>query len=152
MPYVKTGATRHNLPTDPQYWVELRDHGRAGDRRVASEASTVRYVAALNEISPEDWHYVVDRTDDGERGLVVRRNVEEYNRQLMAQRIVRWNLTDENDQPLPVTPESMDLLEPEDWDFLWVKIEAGRPKEEEGPFVEPSNPSSEESEQTTPMP
>lgn len=150
MSYVKAGTTRYTLPSDPEFWVELRERSRAGDRRAANEASTVRYLAPLNEIRPEDWHYVVDRTDDGEKGLVVKRNIDEYNRVLMARRIVAWNLTGEDGEQLPVTPDTVDLLEVEDWDFLWAKLDAEvRPKEQEGPFDEPSNPSSEESSAST---
>lgn len=153
MAYVRAGVTRHNLPSNPEFWVELRNHKRSGDRRAANEASTVRYLANLNEISPEDWHHVVDRTDDGEKGLVVKRSIDEYNRVLLTQRIAAWNLTNEDEQLLEITPETVDVLEPEDFDFLFEKLDAEvRPKEQEGPFAEPSNPSSEESPTDTQTP
>ena len=60
---------------------------------------------------------------------------------LIAGAVVEWNLTDANEQVLPITPESIDELEPEDGQFLMLEASkrmAVRKPEAEAPFASPS--------------
>ena len=65
-----------------------------------------------------------------------------YLSSLLCSLIVSWNLTDANNQPLPVTPANLDLLSAEDGQFLGAEAtrRAGvRGASQEAPFGKPSS-------------
>lgn len=170
MPYVKTGTKRLFLPTAAtaweavdvdgkpsrrpsagEYWVDMRDRARHGDMRAARQASQVRYLKSMSEMTAEEWPYVIDRDPESDKALIVKTDPHEHNRVLMAQLITGWNL-DGEDGPLSIAPESIDLLDERDHDYLFDEMQRriGRVAGEEGPFGAPSAKPSGESASTIP--
>lgn len=102
MPYQKpVDIDTLTLPSDPAYFVKVKSRLKWGG---VSKAQSAMLKVDIN--SPE--------LSDVEMGA--------YNNALIASAIVEWNLTDENDKPLPITPESVEELEPEDGQFLLAEV------------------------------
>lgn len=102
MPYQKpVDVVTLTLPSDPEYFVKIRSRVKWGG---VSKAQSAMLKVDIN--SPE--------LTDVEMGA--------YNNALIAAAIVEWNLTDEADKILPITPESVEELEPEDGQFLLTEV------------------------------
>ena len=85
------------LPSDPAYTVTLKRRASFGDQRRA-QAAMLKIDTATGGIGEAEWSAYVSS--------------------LLTSLIVAWNLTDENDQPLPITAENIDRLAGEDGQFL----------------------------------
>ena len=108
------------LPSGPEYTVTLKQKASFGDQR-AAQSAMLKVSAATGEVSDPEWGA--------------------YLGVLLSRMIVSWSLTDENDQPLPVTVENIDRLEPEDGQFLAAEVStraALRGDARERPFGKPS--------------
>ncbi len=129
------------LPSSPgnEFWVKMKKKVAYGDSRAAQ--------SALMKFS---------QGQNGNAGSVVTdMEVGRYIGTLTVQLIVEWNLTDEQDRPLPISVESLDLLPDEDGEFLAQeaqkrKAAAARPEEQQGPFPTPSDKPSVASRSRTP--
>lgn len=127
MPYAKPIETDTlELPSDPSYTVTMKRRASFGDQRRA-QAAMIRVDGATGTMSDPEW--------------------DAYVGSLLASLIVSWNLTDENDQPMPITPENIDRLAPEDGQFLATEVAkraALRSEAQQRPFGKPSSPPSTE--------
>ena len=130
MSYLKAGGVeRLQLPSDPQYWVEMKLRASYGDKLAAQQSmfSSVDLAAAA-------------AANGG--GMPTALETAGYFRCILARLITKWNLTDHEDQPLPITEETIGWLEDEDGEFLQQAARsrlAGRPKAAELPFVKASS-------------
>lgn len=107
------------LPSDPSYKVWVKRRPTWGDKALVRANFLKPMIGA-----------------DGEMGADM--DMYEYWMRMTVAMIDHWNLTDEDDQPLPVTAESLAQLYPEDGDFLRAQAEermsAKRPESEEAPL------------------
>ena len=108
------------LPSDPAFVVKMKRRASFGDQRHAQSAM-LRINGQTGQVSDPEWGAYIGA--------------------LLPRLIVEWNLTDENDQPLPITATSIDQLDPEDGRFLTVEAtkrtgQAGAASS--GPFGTPS--------------
>lgn len=107
MSYLKTVAIDTlPLPSNPDFHVRMRARATWGIERKIQEA-----MVSVDEIQPGS-------------PITPRMKVEGAATTLMLALLVDWNLTDENDQPLPLTAENLDELAPEDGQF--IAAEAGK--------------------------
>jgi hypothetical protein len=119
--YLSTQTDTLTLPSGPEWTVTMKRRVSGGDHSDALTESLAREEGAV-----------------GSRYQI-------YLRNLMPKLIVSWTLTDEQDRPLPITPQTVGLLHRADWDFLVAECEKRveeRPAEQEGPFVTSSGPRS----------
>lgn len=121
MPYIKpVESDEVVLPSDATYHVRLKKRATYGDQLSAQSAML--------------------RLETGTAGVVSQVEWAEYIQSLTVAMILDWNLTDENDQPLPITASSLARLAPEDGEFLATEV-ASRAKtravEQERPFALP---------------
>jgi hypothetical protein len=68
-----------------------------------------------------------------------------FGRSLLGVAIISWNLTDENEQPVPVSDQAIGELERVDYEFLSAEVgkrAALRTEEAEAPFVSGSGSTS----------
>jgi hypothetical protein len=124
MPYLKSASNetvRLDLPSgDGEFWVEMKRRASYGDQ-LAAQAAVVKI--ETNAVGQTVTEQSLDTSA--------------YVRTLVAKLIVDWNLDDESGQKLPITPESVDMLEPRDGDFLATEANkrvGGRADEKQGPF------------------
>ena len=102
MPYQKPVEIETlTLPSNSDYFVKIRSRIKWGG---VSRAQSAMLKVDIN--SPE--------LSDIEMGA--------YNNALIASAIVEWNVTDETDKVLPVSPESVEELAPEDGQFLLNEV------------------------------
>lgn len=83
-------TTRLFIDPDKKWWIDVKDHLSRREQATASAAliqSTVRYVGI----------------DDAETTGSI--NTTAYQMELVVASVVDWNLTDEEDQPLPLSPD-----------------------------------------------
>src|SRR5207249_1926081 len=69
--------------------------------------------------------------------VVTEAEISAYNTVLISRLVVEWNITDQAEKVIPITPAMVELLEPEDGDFLAAEATkrlGRRPEEEEVPF------------------
>lgn len=109
------------LPSDPQYVVRMKKWASYGDVEGA-RAAMLKLAAGQDPASAElKW--------------------QAYIQTLVVSLIVDWNLTDEAEHPLPVTVETLALLDPIDGDLLAKEAQRRtgvRSQTEEIPFAKPS--------------
>lgn len=96
------GIDTLTLPSNPEYHVRMRARGTYGAQRAASSAML----------------QVVDDFSEGAKKAVTKAEFGAYVGSLILSLVVDWNLTDENENPIPVTLEEIDKLEPEDGKYL----------------------------------
>jgi hypothetical protein len=142
MPYVKkSGVTRLKLPSDPKYWVEMRDRARYGDVSEAAAAAVQVSQVDLLTVDPSKLANVVPDVESG-KGILTEYRGRAALDALVLRLITAWNLTDEHDEPLPINEDSLAILEPEDGAFLVSEARKRQGKTADGPFEKPSAPSS----------
>jgi hypothetical protein len=122
MAYLKPVETDEvRLPSDPAtYFVRLKKRATYGDQ-LAGQSAMLQF-------------------DPSNPGAPSRMDWSSYIRALAVSLIVEWNLTDENDQLLPVSAASLDRLSAEDGEFLAAAITERaktRAVEQERPFALP---------------
>lgn len=132
MGYLKPQDTDlHKLPSNPEYWVRLRLRAPWGVHNV-SHSAMLNVTATSGE-----------NNGNGEPNAKVITKAEwsAYIQALVRGFITEWNLTDENDKPLPITDASLELLDEDDGAFLSDIVQERsklRPKGKNGTFVPPS--------------
>lgn len=124
MAYLKSaGVTRVTLPSNPEYWVELKSKLSYGDALAAQKA-------LLNVEA-------VEQLDTDEHDVVTKLESDTYFTTLLLRAIVRWNLDDEDGSTWEVTAENIARLENEDGQELIRharELMRRRPKAKEIPF------------------
>lgn len=101
MPYLKAAEVDElTLPSNPTYIVKMKRRASFGDQR-AAQSAMLKINGQTGQVSDPEWAAYVGA--------------------LLPRLIVEWNLTDENDNPLIVSPSSIDLLDPEDGQFLTIE-------------------------------
>lgn len=127
MPYAKPIETDTlSLPSDESYTVTLKRRASFGDQRRA-QAAMMHVDPLTGTMSEPQW--------------------DSYIATLLVRLIVSWTITDENNQPMPVTVENLDRLSPEDGQFLIAEATrraALRSEAEQRPFVSNSSQPSTE--------
>jgi hypothetical protein len=122
LPYIKPIETDEvALPSDPAYKVRLKKRATYGDQ-LAAQSAMLKLDPANPGVNQMEWSA--------------------YIQALSVSLIVEWNLTDENDNPLPITGASLARLSSEDGQFLAAeatKRAATRGVEQERPFEKPSS-------------
>ena len=122
------------LPSDNAYVVRMKRRASFGDQR-AAQSAMIKVNGQTGQVSDPEYSAYIGA--------------------LLPRLIVSWNLTDENDQPLPVTAASLDLLEAEDGRFLVseaTKRTGSGGVAQSGPFATPSATASEATPSPTPTP
>ena len=121
--------SRHNAPVKVDlgdgFWVEVKTHLSHGETKAAKKAlmkATLRMVDDEQETSAE-----IDMV--------------EYQQAKAFAAIIAWNLTDDNGEVLPLTPDearlaSIDKMEDEDFDKVMVTIEGVKDKTKKGSAAE----------------
>jgi len=108
-----------DLPTKG-YWVKMRG-------RVIGRDHSLALATAIEEVP--------DPAASGQRWLV-------QNQVLAVQLLVEWNITDENDKPLPINRETLGDLDPADHEQILMEANRRRvvrSEEHEAPFVKRSS-------------
>jgi hypothetical protein len=107
MSYLKADSQdtdKLRLPSDPdgEFYALMKKRAAYGDQ-LAAQSAVVQVLA-----------------DSGQNGQPVTPDVDTaaYARTLITRLVVEWNLTDEAEQPLPITIENVERLYPEDGEFL----------------------------------
>lgn len=118
MGYVKPQDTDLlKLPSDPSYWVRFRKKVLWGVR-TDSQGSMVSVAATPKKP-------VKGQPDaEPEAEMITKAEWSAYIRTLVLGFISEWNLTDENDEPLPITLENLAMLEDEDGQYLASEAQA----------------------------
>lgn len=124
MAYLKAGTvTRVTLPSNSEYWVELKSKLSYGDALAAQKA--------LLNIE------AVEQLDTEERDMVTKLESDTYFTTLLLRAIVRWNLDDEDGSTWEITAENIARLENEDGQELIRharELMRRRPRAQEIPF------------------
>jgi hypothetical protein len=134
--YLKAhGSERLTLPSDPEFWVEMKLKGTYGDKLAAQQAimKGVDIVAVANAVESGNGTGAVTEVESAAFFQVV-----------LLRLITAWNLTDLDGQELPITGETIGLLDDEDGEFLQREARkrlAGRPKAAAVPLGKRSQPS-----------
>lgn len=119
MGYVKSIETDTlTLPSSPDYWVKIKRAATYGDQLGAQSAMLKLESAGSDVVSQMEWSA--------------------YIQALTISMTVEWNLTDEHDQPLPITAASLSKLSAEDGQFLASEVSSRaktRSVEQERPFA-----------------
>jgi len=132
MGYLKTpGSDQLTLPSDPAYWVRMKQRASWGDSSAAQ--------SAMVKLAPTQG----GTNGNGAAPMEVLNEVElkAYLHTLVVRLVVDWNLTDDQDRPLPISLETVGQLNPEDGDFLALEAQkrlGGRPAAQQVPFENPS--------------
>lgn len=119
------------LPSNSEFWVKFRKVAPWGVR-IESQGAMLKVTAQA--ASPED-------AANGNVGVVSEAEWAGYMRTLIRGFIVEWNLTDENEQPLPINDASINALADEDGQFLAGEAQQRsqlRTVAAAGPFERPS--------------
>lgn len=146
MPYIRKERTdRLSLPSDANYWVELKDRASYGDKMAAQKAMLQISQVDLAMVPPEKAHMVEADIESG-RGVLTEIEIDAFFKTLLYRLIVAWNLDAEDGQIVPITPQAIEHLESEDGEFLMTaarrRLNGRRPADErpfDGPSPEPSS-------------
>jgi hypothetical protein len=136
MGYLKTPETDQlTLPSDSAYWVRIKKRASWGDSS-AAQSAMVKLAPAPSPVN-----------GNGSAAMEMLNEVElsAYLHTLVARLVVDWNLTDEQERPLPITLQTVSQLAPEDGDFLALEAQkrlGGRPAAQQAPFGNISGPPS----------
>lgn len=109
MPYIKPiKVVRRPLPSDPEYWVDMKDHIVYGElKRVTRDAVAIA----------RDGSTQVDSATATDNMLLA------Y--------IVDWNLDDEHGKKLPLTAASLEQMDSNDLNHLATFMTADRAKKDD---------------------
>jgi hypothetical protein len=122
----KSSSERLTLPSNPEFWVEMK--------RVAQYGDTLAAQSAMLKLSTPE----IDENGASKPvTMVTALEYKAYVKALTVALITAWNLTDADDQPLPIDEASLALLEPRDGEFLAAKATERsrlRPGAQQDPF------------------
>lgn len=126
MSYLKQAETDQlTLPSDPAYWVKLKTKATYGDI-LAAQSAMLQITQGSNGSSGQ---------------ITTEMEWAAYMRILSLRMITEWNLTDAQNQVLPLSEASLDLLDPEDGNFLATEVQKRSGRREPAqqiPFVKRS--------------
>ncbi len=151
MGYLKAIETDElRLPSHPDFWVRMRKEVHHGATRAAQSA-----LMQFNQVPQKPNQAPQNGQPNGQAPEVVTEmEVGAWIGALTVALITEWNLTDEQDRPLPITLKNLDKLKDEDGDFLTQEAQkrkgAMRPNADQGPFPTPSDKPSAASRSRTP--
>lgn len=130
MSYQKDPETDQlHLPSDGQWWVKMKRKATFGDEE-AAKGSMIKISAAVPNGHQPTKEDVISQTE-----------VAAFSVMLISRLVVEWNLTDQKEAILPITPANVALLDAEDGNFLddeAMKRIGRRPAAEQPPFKKPS--------------
>ena len=160
MGYLKKLETdRLTLPSNPEYWVLMKRRAAWGDSSAAQSAlvhASLSEVAKAQQQSQANGSGIDPELQAKMVGDVISEvETDAYMQMLVCRLIVEWNLTDEEDRPLPITPQTVALIDPEDGEYLALEAQkrrGGRPAAQQRPFEKPSGQRSTATRSTTPKP
>lgn len=135
----KTETDKLPLPSNSEFFVVMKRRGRYGG--ILEGQSALLNVTQSEDGAPE--------------GAVSKAEAGAFIKTVIRDLIVEWNLTDEQDQPLPITTESIEQLDSADGLFLAQEAEirqGRRSKEKEGPFEKRSGRGSTATKSSTGKP
>lgn len=119
MPYLKSRETDTlTLPSDPSYHVEMKKRPTYGDKLYMQKAMMRMQPVDLASVDPRDAPYVESTEDDSGKGMMTKIELDGYMKALLERLIVSWNLDGANGEIMPITGDTIELLESEDGDFL----------------------------------
>jgi hypothetical protein len=143
MPYLREVKTKRlTLPSNPDYWVDMRDRLSYGAKGAAQNAMVKISNVEAARLGKKRDQAIVDRASG--RAVLTEFETDAYFATIIAGLIADWNL-DGEDGVLPITPESVAQLDGEDGDFLQAEAQkriGGRPRDQLDPSATPSSPSS----------
>lgn len=126
MGYLSSPETdRLPLPSNNEYFVLMKRKATFGDGEAAKGSMIKISQAAPNGHTPTA------------ADMVTEAEISAYNTVLISRLVVEWNITDQAERVVPITPAMVELLEPEDGDFLAaeaMKRLGRRPESEQAPF------------------
>lgn len=118
MPYVRANETDTlTLPSNSAYHVVMKKRASYGDRLAMQKAMLQISQVDLASVEPSKVHLVEADVETG-KGVMTEIEIDGYMRSLLVRLIVSWNLDGEDGEIMPITQETIELLEPEDGDFL----------------------------------
>lgn len=146
MPYIRKERTDTvQLPSNPDYHVEMKDRASYGDKMAAQRAMLQISQVDLAMVPPEKAHMVEADIESG-RGVLTEIEIDAFFKTLLHRLIVSWNLDAEDGQIVPITPQAIEMLESEDGEFLMTharrRLNGRRPADErpfDGPSPQPSS-------------
>lgn len=123
MPYVKSAETDTlTLPSDPHYHVEMKKRPTYGDKLAMQKAMMQMQPVDLATVDASQAPYVEADEETG-KGMLTKVELDSYLKSLLERLIVSWNLDAPNGEVMPITAETIELLEPEDGDFLMAEAQ-----------------------------
>ncbi len=130
MPYLSAPETDQlHLPSNGEYWVKMKRKATFGDEE-AAKGSMIKISSTQSNGSAPTAKDVISQTE-----------IAAYSVMLISRLVVEWNLTDQNEKVLAITPDNVGLLDSQDGTFLdehAMKRIGRRPEEEQAPFVKRS--------------
>jgi len=150
MPYQKkVESDQLFLPSSSEFWVRMKRRASYGDRMAAQDA--MLSVARDDELNNEGTMTSTGVVIATGEGYVSKAELSTYTAELIVRLVLEWNITDENDQVLPITRTTIlaPWFDATDGDFLGNEATAraklkkpSSPAGEPDPFLSPALPSS----------
>jgi glutaredoxin 2 len=135
VPYIrKERTTRLSLPSDADYWVEMKDRASYGDKLAAQ--NSMLQVSQVDLALVEKAHMVEADIESG-RGVLTEIEVDAFFKTLLRRLITDWNLDAEDGRIVPITLDAIEHLDSEDGEFLMTAARrrlSGRRAADERPF------------------
>jgi len=103
MAYHKHANRRHELPSDPNYWVELRRLSLIDAQEINRD-----YMGDVKVTVGSKVNQIPMRDMNGAAGVLA----------ILRAVVARWNIDDENGGTLPINDATLKELEPEDLEFI----------------------------------
>lgn len=110
MPYHKNRNQRHPLPSDPNYWVELRRLSLL-DAQAINRDYLGNVKLAVGGATPE----VAMRDMNGEAAILA----------ILRSVVLKWNIDGDDGEPLPISDATLKELEPDDLEYIVHTAVAG---------------------------
>ena len=119
MGYFKSETVRLYLPSNPaddpeRFWVDIKAKLKAGDIRYRNSQTMKAHMNATSDGTDPQMQTEI------ELGAMQAATLERA--------IVAWNLTDEADKPVGITPEAIAELDQEDAEFIAAEINQRNPQ------------------------
>ena len=103
MAYHKHANRRHELPSDPNYWVELRRLSLIDAQEINRD-----YMGDVKVTVGSTVNQIPMRDMNGAAGVLA----------ILRAVVARWNIDDESGAIVPITDASLKELEPDDLEFI----------------------------------
>jgi hypothetical protein len=151
MPYQKPVETDQLfMPSSPEFWVRMKKRASHGDRAAAQDA--MLSVARDDELEHDGTMTGKGVVIATGQGYVSKAELSTYTAALICRLVLEWNFTDDKDEILPITIETIlaPWFDPDDGDLLAeeatrrakLKKSTGSPEGEPDPFSLPASATS----------